>query len=73
MKQILILLFVIIFLFITFEVLLQLNFYVTLSANKLYNNNATISQATKKYKLKTVETFVNINKYIRDKSIKLVK
>ena len=73
MKQILILLFVIIFLFITFEVLLQLNFYVTLSANKLYNNNATISQVTKKYKLKTVETFVNINKYIRDKSIKLVK
>ena len=73
MKQILILLFVIIFLFITFEVLLQLNFYVTLSANKLYNNNATISQVTKKYKLKTVETFVNINKYIRNKSIKLVK
>ena len=73
MKQILILLFVIIFLFITFEVLLQLNFYVTLSANKLYNNNATIPQATKKYKLKTLETFVNINKYIRDKSIKLVK
>ena len=73
MKQILILLFVIIFLFITFEVLLQLNFYVTLSANKSYNNNATISQVTKKYKLKTVETFVNINKYIRDKSIKLVK
>lgn len=73
MKQILILLFVIIFLFITFEVLLQLNFYVTLSANKSYNNNATISQVTKKYKLKTVETFVNINKYIRNKSIKLVK
>ena len=73
MKQILILLFVIIFLFITFEVLLQLNFYVTLSANKLYNNNATIPKVTKKYKLKTVETFVNINKYIRDKSIKLVK
>ncbi len=72
MKQILILLFVIIFLFITFEVLLQLNFYVTLSANKLYNNT-NIPQVTKKYKLKTLETFVNINKYIRDKSMKLVK
>ena len=71
MKQILILLSAVIFIFICMEVLLQTNYYVILYFNKIYNKDVPVIQT--KYKLKTVETFMNINDYIKNKSVKLVK
>ena len=71
MKQILILLSAVIFIFICMEVLLQTNYYVILYFNKIYNKDVPVVQT--KYKLKTVETFMNINDYIKNKSVKLVK
>ncbi len=71
MKQILILLSAVIFIFICMEVLLQTNYYVILYFNKIYNKDVSVVQT--KYKLKTVETFMNINDYIKNKSVKLVK
>ena len=71
MKQILILLSAVIFIFICIEVLLQTNYYVILYFNKIYNKDVPVIQT--KYKLKTVETFMNINDYIKNKSVKLVK
>lgn len=71
MKQILILLSAVIFIFICIEVLLQTNYYVLLYFNKIYNNDVSAVQT--KYKLRTVETFMNINDYIKNKSIKMVK
>ena len=70
MKQILILLSAVIFIFICIEVLLQTNYYVILYFNKIYNKDVPVVQT--KYKLKTVETFMNINDYIKNKSIKMV-
>jgi hypothetical protein len=70
MKQILILLSAVIFIFICIEVLLQTNYYVILYFNKIYNKDVPVMQT--KYKLKTVETFMNINDYIKNKSIKMV-
>lgn len=70
MKQILILLSAVIFIFICIEVLLQTNYYVILYFNKIYNKDVPVIQT--KYKLKTVETFMNINDYIKNKSIKMV-
>lgn len=70
MKQILILLSAVIFIFICMEVLLQTNYYVILYFNKIYNKDVPVMQT--KYKLKTVETFMNINDYIKNKSIKMV-
>ena len=70
MKQILILLSAVIFIFICMEVLLQTNYYVILYFNKIYNKDVSVVQT--KYKLKTVETFMNINDYIKNKSIKMV-
>ncbi|MBO7612045.1 MAG: hypothetical protein J6T23_07540 [Elusimicrobia bacterium] len=70
MKQILILLSAVIFIFICIEVMLQTNYYVLLYFNKIYNTDVPVVQT--KYKLKTVETFMNINNYIRNKSIKMV-
>ena len=71
MKQILILLSAVIFIFICMEVLLQTNYYVILYFNKIYNKDVSVVQT--KCKLKTVETFMNINDYIKNKSVKLVK
>ncbi|MBQ1609480.1 MAG: hypothetical protein II090_00920 [Elusimicrobia bacterium] len=70
MKQILILLSAVIFIFICIEVLLQTNYYVILYFNKIYNKDVPVVQT--KYKLKTVETFMNINDYIKNKSVKMV-
>ncbi len=70
MKQILILLSAVIFIFICIEVLLQTNYYVILYFNKIYNKDVPVMQT--KYKLKTVETFMNINDYIKNKSVKMV-
>ena len=70
MKQILILLSAVIFIFICIEVLLQTNYYVILYFNKIYNKDVSVVQT--KYKLKTVETFMNINDYIKNKSVKMV-
>ena len=70
MKQILILLSAVIFIFICIEVLLQTNYYVILYFNKIYNKDVPVIQT--KYKLKTVETFMNINDYIKNKSVKMV-
>ncbi len=70
MKQILILLSAVIFIFICMEVLLQTNYYVILYFNKIYNKDVPVVQT--KYKLKTVETFMNINDYIKNKSVKMV-
>ena len=70
MKQILILLSAVIFIFICMEVLLQTNYYVILYFNKIYNKDVPVMQT--KYKLKTVETFMNINDYIKNKSVKMV-
>ncbi len=70
MKQILILLSAVIFIFICMEVLLQTNYYVILYFNKIYNKDVSVVQT--KYKLKTVETFMNINDYIKNKSVKMV-
>jgi hypothetical protein len=52
------------------EVLLQTNYYVILYFNKIYNKDVSVVQT--KYKLKTVETFMNINDYIKNKSVKMV-
>ncbi|WP_372518786.1 hypothetical protein [Candidatus Ruminimicrobiellum ovillum] len=71
MKQILILLSAVIFIFICMEILLQTNYYVLLYFNKIYNKDVSVVQT--KYKLKTVETFMNINDYIKNKSITMVK
>ncbi len=71
MKQILILLSAVIFIFICMEVMLQTNYYVLLYFNKIYNKDVSVTQT--KYKLKTVETFVNINDYIKNKSMETVK
>lgn len=71
MKQILILLSAVIFIFICMEVLLQTNYYVILCFNKIYNKDVPVVQT--KYKLKTVETFMSINDYIKNKSVKMVK
>lgn len=70
MKQILMLLSAVIFIFICIEVMLQTNYYVLLYFNKRYNNDVSVAQT--KYKLKTVETFMNINDYIKNKSVKMV-
>ena len=70
MKQILILLSVIIFIFICIEVMLQTNYYVLLYFNNIYNND--VPKVQTKYKLKTVELFMDINDYIKNKSIKMV-
>lgn len=70
MKQILILLSAVIFIFVCIEVMLQTNYYVLLYFNKIYNNDVPVVQT--KYKLRTVETFMNMNNYIRNKSIKMV-
>lgn len=71
MKQILILLSAVIFIFICMEILLQTNYYILLYFNKIYNKDVSVVQT--KYKLKTVETFMNINDYIKNKSITMVK
>jgi hypothetical protein len=70
MKQILMLLSAVIFIFICVEVMLQTNYYVLLYFNKRYNNDVSVAQT--KYKLKTVETIMNINDYIKNKSIRMV-
>ena len=51
--------------------MLQTNYYVLLYFNKRYNNDVSVAQT--KYKLKTVELFMNINDYIKNKSVKMVK
>ena len=73
MKQILLLLAVIVFLFISFEMLLRVNYYVLLAFNKAENKDVEIYKEKRKYKLMLVETFVNANKYVQRKSIQLVK
>jgi len=73
MKQILLLLAVIIFLFISFEMLLRVNYYVLLAFNKAENKDVSVYKEKRKYKLMLVETFVNANKYVQSKSIQLVK
>ena len=70
MKQILMLLSAVIFIFICIEVMLQTNYYILLYFNKRYNNDVPVTGT--KYKLKTVETFMNINDYIKNKSVKMV-
>ena len=73
MKQILLLLAVIVFLFISFEMLLRVNYYVLLAFNKAENKDVSVYKEKRKYKLMLVETFVNANKYVQRKSIQLVK
>lgn len=73
MKQILLLLAVIVFLFISFEMLLRVNYYVLLAFNKAENKDVSVYKEKRKYKLMLVETFVNANKYVQSKSIQLVK
>jgi hypothetical protein len=73
MKQILLLLAVIVFLFVSFEVLLRVNYYVLLAFNKAENKDVSVYKEKRKYKLMLVETFVNANKYVQSKSIQLVK
>ena len=70
MKQILIIFFTVIFIFICIEVMLQTNYYVLVYFNNVYNNN--VPKVQTKYKLKTVELFMNINDYIKNKSVKMV-
>jgi hypothetical protein len=72
MKRILIFLFIVIFIFLSFEILLQINYYVLFTFNKISNKNFQTVQNKKQYKLKLVETFVDINKYLQSKSIKMV-
>ena len=72
MKQILIFLFIIIFIFLTVEISFQINYYILLTFNKIYDKDFKTEQNKKYYKLKTVETFVDINKYLQNKSIKMV-
>ena len=72
MKRILIFLFIVIFIFLSFEILLQINYYVLLTFNKTSNKDFQIVQNKKQYKLKVVETFANINEYLQKKSIKMV-
>ena len=72
MKRILIFLFIVIFIFLSFEILLQINYYVLFTFNKISNKNFQTVQNKKQYKLKLVETFVDINKYLQNKSIKMV-
>lgn len=73
MKQILLLLAVIVFLFISFEMLLRVNYYVLSAFNKAENKDVSVYKEKRKYKLMLVETFVNANKYVQSKSIQLVK
>ena len=73
MKQILVLLAVIVFLFVSFEVLLRVNYYVLLSFNKINNIDVTAYKEQRKSKLMVIETFKNINDYIQNKAVKMVK
>lgn len=73
MKQILLLLAVIVFLFVSFEVLLRVNYYVLLSFNKINNIDVTAYKEQRKSKLMVIETFKNINDYIQNKAVKMVK
>ena len=73
MKQILLLLAVIVFLFVSFEVLLRVNYYVLLSFNKINNVDVTVYKEQRKSKLMVIETFKNINNYIQNKAVKMVK
>lgn len=73
MKQILLLLAVIVFIFLSFEILLRVNYYVLLAFNKAENKDVAVYKEKRKYKLMLTETFVNANKYIQSKSVQLVK
>ena len=73
MKQILLLLAVMIFIFVSFEILLQVNYYVLLTFNKLDNKEVSVYKDRRKYKLMVVDFFANINEYIQNKSVKMVK
>lgn len=73
MKQILLLLAAMIFIFVSFEILLQVNYYVLLTFNKLDNKEVSVYKDKRKYKLMVVDLFANINEYIQNKSVKMVK
>ena len=45
--------------------MLQTNYYVLLYFNNIYNND--VPKVQTKYKLKTVELFMDINDYIKEK------
>ncbi len=73
MKQILLLLAIIVFLFVSFEVLLRVNYYVLLAFNKAENKDIVVYKEKRKYKLMIVDTFMNINNFIQNKSVQMVK
>ncbi len=73
MKQILLLLIVILFLFLSLEILLQVNYCVLLTFNKMNDKNVIVYKERRKYKLMILETFKNINNYIQNKSLKMIK
>lgn len=73
MKQILLLLAIIVFLFVSFEVLLRVNYYVLLAFNKAENKDIAVYKEKRKYKLMIVDTFMNINNFIQNKSVQMVK
>jgi len=71
MKIILIFFVGIIFLFVSFEILFRVNDYVLVCFNKL--NNIEIVHKENKYKLKIVEKFLDMNRYVQKKSISMVE
>lgn len=71
MKQILLLLVIIIFIFLSIELTLHLSSDILVVANKV--TNSEFVQPEKQKELKLIKFFKDINKFVEQKSVSLIK